>query len=167
MLVELENLDSHPDRLVACPLPKHRMQVSTMERDARRNATPQIREVNFKQQPPSVVAEALARDEHRVRQHRLFEAECAQRPDCVAGQVHARPFGGPRGVALDDVNGEASASERACGREAGDTGADDQNSSGTHSFRRYEVISAPGSHTADARASAKPPNSQLSLRSGA
>ena len=74
-VVELTNVDSHPDRHVASPVEQDVVEICTMECNARADAVPQLRHIDLDEQPPAVVADALPGDHDPSLQDRLFEAE--------------------------------------------------------------------------------------------
>ena len=129
------------DGHVARRLEQQRVQVGAVHGQARPDARPQPRDVDLAQQPAAVVAEALPRDLAALR----LDAERAQRPHRVAGEVEAGAGGPRRGVALDHLDRGAVASERSRQRQPGDAGAGDQHALRHGRTLRFERNRLPGS----------------------
>jgi len=56
-----------------------------VQREAGSYAIPHLRDINFKEQPSTVVAEALARNDHASGQRCLVEVKRSERADRIAG----------------------------------------------------------------------------------
>jgi len=106
-----------------------------VQREAGPYAGPHIRDINLKEQPSAVVAEALARNDHASRQRFLIEPEGAEHADGIARQEDACTLAAPACLTLDHVDRESLTGERASARETSDTRADYENAYVSHVHR--------------------------------
>jgi hypothetical protein len=108
------------------------MELGAGDPDAGTDHAPDLREIDFGEQSPSVIEQSLMRDPDRSTEQCVDEAQRLESPNAVRREVEARPRRRPRRGTLDDFRGEALLSKRSPEREAADATTDNENAQGRH-----------------------------------
>ena len=89
--------------------------------------SPDLGEIDFGEDSPSVIEQSLMRYADRSTQNLVDEAQRVQNPNAVGWEIQARTRRRPRRCTLDDLRGEALLLKRSPERETTDAGTDNEN----------------------------------------